>query len=125
MAVKKTSINEILRETALDIIQSDLSDLMKDREKLTTDDLLGEEITIVACDLVDFNDSHYTVVHLAEYPENYYAGGFILTKLIDGLVEKFGSIEQLNAEMKKGGLRIMLDTGKTKGKKNITLVNIL
>lgn len=127
MTNKKTLTNDILKEIAEEVLQSNLSPLMLDREKLSTNDIIGEELTIVNCDVVDYNDNHYCILHFAEYNDSFYAGGLILTKMIDGIIKAYdGDIDSVRNELKRTGLRIMLDSGKTKDKKKtVTTVTVL
>lgn len=125
MAKKVT--NEILKEIAEEILQSNLSPLMTDREKLATTDIIGEELTITECDIVDYNDNHYCILLFSEYEGYFYAGGLVLTKMIDGIIKSYdGDIEQVNNELKRAGLKIKLDSTKTKDKKKtVTTVTLL
>lgn len=126
MAVKK-KVNEVLRETAKEIVNGSLSPIMENREKLDTADIVGEELHVIDYDFADMADgSHFVIVVFAEYPDNYYSAGHIMTKLFNKMEESFGE-EILHKELQKdGGLGIKLSASKTKdGKKSLTLVEVL
>lgn len=123
----KVKTNLILKEMAEEILESSLSPLMEGMEKLATADIIGETLHITECDTVDYKDAHYCVIKFDEYPNHFYSGGLVLTKLIDGLINVYaGDLSQLNNELKNDGLAIMLDTEKTKDRKRtVTTVKIL
>lgn len=124
---KQKTINEVLRETAKEIVNGSLSPLMDNREKLDTADIVGEELHVMDYDFADMADgSHFVIVIFSEYPNNYYSAGAIMTKLFDQMQESLGE-DILHEELRKdGGLGIRLEASKTKdGKKSLTLVEIL
>lgn len=106
-----------------------LSELHNGREQIDTDDILGEELTVVDFDLIETSDATYATFVFDEYPDRYYNGGLILTKMVNTFIEEFGGLDKARdayASGENGVLRIMLSAGKSaKTKNNLTLVEVL
>ncbi|MBO5526337.1 MAG: hypothetical protein J5993_06265 [Clostridia bacterium] len=117
-----------LRERAREL--TTLSELMVDREKISTEDIIRNfdgKITISAVDIVE-QDEHtrYGVVIFKEQLTVFYCTGKILTGIIDELVNDYGSIDNVNKILREeGGLSIKLTESKTRENKNVTRVSIL
>ena len=100
------------------------SRLMQGREKIATEDIINETLTLRDCDKVSAIDadgtvSEYYVVVFDEYPDNYYSGGQQLTKICTA-IEANGLINELNAN----GLKIELTRKKTAAGRRFTAVAI-
>lgn len=105
-----------------------LSPLMEGREKVDTDTLQGQELTIIAADWVQQSEgTEYPCIIFKEKPNNYYCGGIILKKIVAEWLDSFsGNVEGMNAELEKaGGVKIRLTNGKTKKNNNLVNVEIL
>lgn len=106
-----------------------LSELHNGREQIDTDDIIGEELTVVDFDLIVTSDATYATFIFDEHNDKYYNGGLILTKMVNSFVEQFGSIDEAReayASGDNGVLRIRLTAGKSaKTKNNLTLVEVL
>lgn len=104
-----------------------LSRIMEGREKLETEEILGQELTVDEFDIVTLDGKNFGVCHFAEYPNHYYNGGAILTKLFASWASLYsGDIEAASNGLKKeGGVRIMLSAAKTKKGNNLTAVSLL
>ena len=105
-----------------------LSPVMEGREKLDTEDLLGDErLTIDEFDIVSLDGKQFGVCHFVEYPNNYYNGGAILTKLFQNWADLFnGEIETASKNLKgSGGVPIRLSAARTKKGNNLTAVTVL
>lgn len=111
------------------------SELMNDREKLETADVVGKKLTIEDFDTVDYTDTegkatHYAVLTFVEAPKKFYCGGLILTKMLDRVIAEFGDVEkarQAYAEAPADDkLVVKLSEGKSKlSKNNLVTVQIL
>lgn len=106
-----------------------LSDLHNGRTQIDTDDIIGEELTVVDFDLIQTDDATYATFVFAEHEDRYYNGGLILTKMVNAFVGEFGGVEAARdayATGDNGVLRIRLSAGKSaKTKNNLTLVEVL
>jgi hypothetical protein len=116
------------RSVAIDTLS--LSPLMANREQIKTDDLIGKEATIVAFDFATITDKGevktFPVLHLAEYPNHYYNGGALLSKLCQAWASEFGDIEEAsNALAESGGVKIRFRSTKTKSGNNLTFIDVL
>lgn len=110
-----------------------LSELMENREQIETDDILGKELTMVEFDLVPGKDKQtkkdkmYPIMIFAEFPKNYYNGGFIFGKICEAWVADFGGdIKACSAALKEsGGVHIRCSAAKTNTGNNLTQIEIL
>ena len=114
------------RESA--IKETTLSDLMLGREQLTTDDIAGKVLTVKNFDIIAMGGKQYAIVIFKEYPDCYYNGGIVLTKIVLNWIDDFdGDIIAAAAALEKaGGVAFKFNTGKTKdGKRNLTTVEVV
>lgn len=114
-----------LREVAQEVLT--LSPLMTGREKLTTKDLVGKDVTIVAFDFITSEDGkQYPVLNFAEYPEHFYTGGTLLNKICSAWVDEMGSLEAANTELEGiMGVQVRISERRTKNGNNLTAVEVL
>lgn len=106
-----------------------ISHLMEGREKVVTEDIIAQfkdGVTIINFDVVAGKD-RYPVIVFKELENAFYCGGMVLMKIVDGWLKEFnGDIDKANKELEKfGGVRVKLETSKTKGNNNITKVTVL
>ena len=114
------------RESA--IKETTLSDLMLGREQLTTDDIAGKVLTVENFDIIAMGGKQYAIVIFKEYPDRYYNGGMVLTKICMNWIDDFdGDILATSEALKQsGGVAFKFNTGKTKdGKRNLTTVEVV
>lgn len=109
-----------------------LSPLMVSREQKKTDDLIGQEVTVTEFDFATLKDKDgemktYPVLLLAEYPNHYYNGGALLSKLCVAWASAFdGDVERASDELKKaGGVKLRFRATRTKSGNNLTSVDVL
>lgn len=110
------------------IKETTLSDLMTNREQLTTDEVAGRTLTVDEFDIVTLQGKAYAIVVFKEYPDRYYNGGMVLTKICMNWVSDFdGDVEATSDALHKaGGVQFRFITGKTKdGKRNLTSVEVV
>ena len=107
-----------------------LSELMTDRDKLSTEELVvkyPDGVTLTAFDVIDNNKGRYSVFHIKENDKVFYCGGIVLLKIVEGWLKGFdGDIDMANAELAKmGGVKVKLELSKTKDNNNLTKVTVL
>lgn len=108
-----------------------LSDLMAGREKMTTEDLIGQTVTCVEFDFATITDKGaektFPVLIFAEYPDRYYTGGTLLNKMCAAWAGEYdGDISAAsNALSDEGGVKIRFSSGKTKSGNNLTNISVL
>lgn len=108
-----------------------LSDLMAGREKMTTDELIGQTVTVIEFDFATVTDKGvekvFPVLIFAEYPDRYYCGGALLNKMCVAWAAEFdGDVGAAsNALSDEGGVQIRFSTGKTKSGNNLTNITVL
>lgn len=107
-----------------------LSELMTDRDKLSTEELVvkyPDGVTLTAFDVIDSNKGTYPVFHIKENNKVFYCGGIVLRKIVEGWLKGFdGDIDMANAELAKmGGVKVKLEMSKTKDNNNLTKVTVL
>lgn len=111
--------------------ETELSALMNGREKISTEDVIintPNGVTIVAVDIVHSSEGDYGVFHLKEYPNNFYCGGLILSKIAKSWLDEFGGdSEKCSEELaKSGGVKVKLAQTKTKSsKRDVTTVEVI
>lgn len=121
--------NVNFRKIALD--EMSLSPLMAGRDKIATDDLIGQTVTVVAFDFATITDKGeektFPVLLLEEYPENYYNGGILLSKLCVAWAAAFdGDVEEAsNALAEQGGVKLKFTSTRTKSGNNLTSVQVI
>lgn len=113
------------REIAVNTLS--LSRLMNDRSPIKTQDIVGTELTITEFDFVSVNESTYPVILFKEFPNHYYNGGALLTKLCRAWSEEFdGDVELTSKELfDQGGVKVKFREEKTRDGKNIVLIDII
>ena len=117
-----------------------LFEIMKGKEKITTDEIIAQYaggFKVDDFDMVDYDatdakgnttHTHYVVV---VNDKHYYAGGIILTKAFDGIVEEFeGNIEAARAEYAKCKdddkvVFVATDAKTSNGKNNLTKIDFI
>lgn len=109
-----------------------LSPLMAGRDQLKTDDVVGEEITIIAFDFATITDEKgeektFPVLNLAEYPNHYLNGGCLLNKLCKAWANAYdGDVEAASNDLaNEGGVKICIRNGRTRSGRNLTTVDVL
>ena len=107
-----------------------LSELMTGREQLKTEQLVGQEVTIIAFDFATITDKGeektFPVVIFKEYPEHYYNGGALLSKLCAAWTAECGDIETASQALEEsGGVKIRFRATKTKSGNNLTSIDVL
>ena len=118
------------RKIAIDELS--LSPLMAGREQKKTDDLVGKEVTVVAFDFATITDSNgeektFPVLLLEEYPEHYYNGGALLSKLCQAWAAAYdGDVEKASADLAEaGGVKLKFKATRTKSGNNLTSVEVM
>lgn len=108
-----------------------LSELMENREKIQTNEVIKNfpnGITINAVDVIKTSDAEYPVFTFSEDSSKFYCGGIILSKIVDTWVEEYnGDLGMLNHDLAEtGGVKVKLTETKTRdGKNNITQVEVV
>ena len=116
-----------------------LSSVMVGREKLETEDILNQELTIIEFGfapkfdeegrpIVDENGEADTfgVVVFKEHPESYYCVGAVFTKVCKAWAQPFPTAEEASEALRaEGGVMVRFTSSKTKKGKNLTAVEIL
>lgn len=118
-----------------------LSPIMVGRDKLSTDDILDQELTVIGFDFAPKFDQQgnpvvdqftgeadtFGVVVFAEYEEMYYSVGTVFTKVCHGWAAAFnGSASAASEALKsQGGVKVKFTRGKSKQGRNLTNVEIL
>lgn len=109
-----------------------LSDLMAGREKMTTEDLIGQTVTCVEFDFATITDPKqgektFPVLIFAEYPDHYYTGGTLLNKMCQAWAAEYdGDISAASAALSdEGGVKIRFAAGKTKSGNNLTNITVM
>lgn len=118
-----------------------LAPIMVGRDKLSTDDILDQELTVVAFDFAPKFDQQgnlcvdqstgqvdtFGVVIFAEHPDMYYSVGTVFTKVCKGWVAAFNNDPVLasDALAAQGGVKVKFTRGKSKLGRNLTNVEII
>lgn len=108
-----------------------LSDLMTGREKITTEQLIGQTVTVTEFDFATITDrgeeKTFPVLIFKELPNNYYCGGTLLAKMCMAWVAEYdGDVAAAsNALADEGGVQIRFTAGKTKSGNNLTNITVL
>ena len=107
-----------------------LSNLMVNREKISTDDIVAnypDGITINAFDIVNISVDSFPVFTFKEDSTKFAFGGAILANIIDSWVEQFDGdiVAASNALNEAGGVKIKFVKSRTKSGNNITLVKVI
>lgn len=117
-----------------------LSPVMVGRTKLSTEEILDTDLTIVNFGFAPkFNESGspivdestgeadvFGVVVFKELPDSYYSVGAVFTKVCKAWASGFSSVEEASSALEKsGGVRVRFKESKTKKGNNLTSVDIL
>ena len=108
-----------------------LSPLMAGKTQIKTDDLIGETVTVVAFDFATITDKGvektFPVLLLKEYPDSYYNGGALLSKLCRCWADAYdGDIEAASNDLEaEGGVQLRFTATKTKSGNNLTAVDVV
>lgn len=117
-----------------------LSAIMVGKEKLDTDEILNQELTIVGFDFAPkfdqsgnpvVNDNTgevdtFGVVVFKEHPDKYYCVGAVFTKVCHAWASAFSSPKEASEALAaEGGVRVKFTPSKTKKGNNLTAVEIL
>lgn len=105
-----------------------MSELMNDREKIETEDIISDYpdgITITEFEKVSMNDDEFYVYTFKEDKEKFAFGGFMINKFFDNVVEKYGDEEKANKALSVyGGIKIVFESKKTKKGQPITNIRL-
>lgn len=117
-----------------------LSPIMVGKEKLETEEVINQELTIIAFDFAPKFDEKgkpivdpstgeadtFGVIVFKEFPNNYYCVGTVFTKVCKTWESAFQSAaEASEALAAQGGVRVKFSPSKTKKGNNLTAVEIL
>lgn len=117
-----------------------LSPIMVGRDKLETEDILNQDLTIIGFNFAPKFDEKgrpvvdddtgavdtFGVVVFAEYPDKYYCVGTVFTKVCKTWAAAFSSPEEASdALADEGGVKVRFTSAKTKKGNNLTAVEIL
>ena len=92
------------------------SDLMANRQKIDTADIVGEELTIRDFDMVNDNKGKPFIIYIMDEYENSFAfGGQVLTNMFAELIQQYG-LEDVRKEVQENGLKVRLSTVQSKAK---------
>lgn len=112
--------------------QTTLSEVMIDREKVKTDDLIEaypDGVTITAFDYVmsKKTKNEYPVFNIAEDDKIFCNGGTVLDRIFSEYVRVFeGDVTKASNELKRqGGLKVKLGHGTTKDGQELITVEVL
>lgn len=100
-------------------------------EKLETDQLVKVSaktpLHITKVDIVTMSKGErFAVCSFAEYPNAFYCGGLILTKIVDTWLNACGGeIDSVNAEIEKKNPAITLEKERSKDGMSYTKINII
>lgn len=111
-----------------------LSELMENREKIQTGELIKsfpDGITLNAVDVIKTSDKKYPVFTFLEDSSKFYCGGIVLSKIVDTWLKEYDGdlcpLDSLNHDLAEcGGVKVKLKETKTRdGKNNITEVEVI
>lgn len=108
-----------------------LSDLMVGREKIATEQLIGQTVTVTEFDFATITDrgkeKTFPVIIFKELPDHYYCGGTLLAKMCMAWAAEYdGDVAAAsNALADEGGVQIRFTAGKTKSGDNLTNITVL
>lgn len=117
-----------------------LSPIMVGRNKLETDEIIDQELTIIEFGFAPKFDKSgkpiidpdtgeadvFGVVVFAEKPEFYYCVGTVFTKVCKAWASGFDTTDEASAALAaEGGVKVLFHHSKTKSGNNLTSVDIL
>ena len=117
------------RKIAIDELS--LSHLIAGKEKLTSNDLVGKEVTVTDFDFVTILDKgeekNFPVLLLKEYPANYYAGGALLNKLCCAWASEYdGDVEAASNDLhSSGGVKIRISRTTTRTGNSLIRIDVV
>lgn len=104
-----------LREKAKGLNAGEGIPFMKDRTKGDVSELIGKEVTIRDFDFIAGDNGEYVCFIVDEIADTFYFGGSVLTNNLKSLLDD-------KEEIKAEGLPVLLETAKSKNKRNYTKV---
>lgn len=118
------------------ISSTTLSPLMEGRVKISTADVkrnFKDGITIIAVDKMTGSDKRtgeakeYAIIQFAEDDSVFLFGGKILSSIVFGWLEAYnGDVEACNTELKAaGGVKVKLETSRTKDGNDVTRITVI
>lgn len=120
------------RFKALAIETTCLSELMADKDMVTTDYIIShypEGVTIIGFDIVELSkneEDRYPIFVIKEDPNIFFNGGLVLLKVAERWMDGYMSTDEASTELElAGGVGVKLTKAKTKNGRNITKVEIL
>lgn len=115
-----------------------ISELMNDRDKMDTEELIKKYPDGVTIDFIDNvnmsqedgEDENVWVFVTEEQPDKFTFAGFVLAKIFNNILVEFEGdyaemIKTYNSALKEDKLRVKLERAKTKSKREITKVTVL
>lgn len=103
-----------LRNAAKEV--TTFSDLMSNRQKIDTAELVGKELTIRDFDMVNDNKGKPFIIYIMDEYENSFAfGGQVLTNMFAELIQQYG-LEDVRKEVQENGLKVKLSTVQSRSK---------
>lgn len=112
--------------------QTTLSEVMNDREKITTQEVIEQYpdgITIIAFDYIQSKKSKgkYPVFNFAEDTTVFCNGGTVLDRIFTDFVNAMdGDVAAASNELRRqGGLQVKLSNGKTKAGDDLVMVEVI
>lgn len=112
--------------------QTTLSEVMDDREKITTQEVIEkypDGITIVAFDYIQSKKSKgkYPVFNFSEDMTVFCNGGTVLDRIFTDFVNAMdGDVAAASNELRRqGGLQVKLSNGKTKAGDDLVMVEVI
>lgn len=97
------------------------SKLMQGRKKVSTDDVLGVELTMRDFEMLTTTEGNtFPVIIFDELPDNYYCGGKVLSDICSG-IDNGG----MHSELNNDGLRIILGRKLTRDRKTCVVVSVI
>lgn len=122
MAKVRNELEQLFLET------NAMSELMADREKIATEDIISKYpkgITINKFDKVTVNEDTFYVFTFDEDESVFAFSGFVISKFFDSLVTKYGNINNANdALYDNDGIKVIFESSKTKKNQPITTVKL-
>lgn len=116
------SLNDVAKKV------SGVSELTAGRTKLSTEDVITKYpngVTIAAVDLFGSGEDAYAVINIIEDSGVYFFGGQSITNLVKDWLNMCGTISEVNAQLKKEPVKILLKQTKTKKGKDFTSFEVI
>lgn len=117
------NLKEIAKQTIAE------SEILVNRKKIKVEDIIfnySNGVHINGFDMLNNDEDTFPVFTFEEDESKYFYGGFILKKMIDGMLNTLGGdFNELNKMLADEPLHIKLKTGKTKKGRDITEVEIV